>query len=61
VWLYLLIIVLLLFAIGVQVLYLRTYAGQAGAATKVVILANVVLLVGVLGTVIWFAVKAGGS
>jgi len=48
VWLYLLVIVLLLVAIGVQVLYVRRYAAQMTRAAKVVVGVNIALLVALL-------------
>lgn len=60
-WLYLLIAALLVVAIAVQLVYLRTYAKQAGTATKVVIYVNIALLLAVVAVVMLFALRMAGS
>ncbi len=58
-WLYALIEILLLLAIGAQVLYLRTYSAQATRAMRVVSGVNIALLTLLLCGVTWLAFTRG--
>jgi hypothetical protein len=61
VWLYLLVVVMFLVAIGVQVLYLRRYAEQVTGATKTVMLVNIGLLVALMTVVSLLAYSRMGG